>query len=296
MERVAIIGLGLMGGSLGLALKASGFTGEICGYARRAETRALALKKNVCDRVVDNPRLAVEEADVSVFCVPVGVIPMLIESCADAFKPGCVITDVGSTKRDVCDAVSSCHIPDSIYFIGCHPVAGSEQAGLESARSNLYHGAMVVLTPDDHVPESASKCLGDMWQRIGARVLFMTPEEHDRVLVRTSHLPHISASILARTVAADGRAVDELGPLCGTGYYDSTRVAEGSPIIWRDIIEANRDLLIPEIAALEEEVRRFREVLEKGNSQDVEAYLAAAREARCQLMAAKMRCIEERNK
>lgn len=282
-QHVAILGLGLMGGSLGLALKAGGFRGTVAAYARRPETLQLARRLGLADRLCPDPLEAVRDADLAVACVPVLAIPNLLAACRAGWKPGAVLTDVGSTKAEIQRRIRGLLDRAPVCYVGSHPVAGSEQQGLENARADLYRGATVVVTPAGDEPGGAVERVDALWKELGAVVYNMPPEEHDRVMARTSHLPHAVAALLAATVARDGEP-ERLGPFCGTGFRDTTRVAEGSPEVWRDIFESNRDHLAAELQAFAGQIRALADRLAARDGDGIQAVLDASRKQRRALL------------
>jgi prephenate dehydrogenase len=280
VKRVAILGLGLMGGSLGLALRARGFAGRVAGYARRPDTRDQALACGAVDEVHEDPGAAVRDADLTVICVPILATADMARACAGGLKPGAVVTDVGSTKAALEPALDAALAGTHAVFIGSHPIAGSERQGMASARADLYEDATVVVTPRaGRDPSPESHAADALWQAAGARVLHMPASVHDEMLARTSHLPHMIAAVLAATVGR-GPAVDEIGALCGTGFLDTTRIAAGSPTVWLDIIRTNRAALARELdecrARLDTLIRDVRE----HRDDDIEEFLQHAREVR----------------
>ena len=287
MNRIAILGLGLMGGSLGLALKSrKGASAKVCGYARRPETRKLALKLNAMDEVFDDPAKAVEGADLVVLCVPILAIPDLVAKCRGSLKRGCLVTDVGSTKAQLTEQIDVHLKGTGAVFVGSHPIAGSEQQGLDAARANLYEQAVVVMTPADGRTGPAVETLKNFWESLGATVKVMTPDEHDRVVARTSHLPHIAAALVSATVGRDGD-LRQIGTYCGPGFCDTTRIAEGSPEVWHDIIQSNRECLSGELAQLKAALEQVSSLVEKGSSEQLLKFLENGRSKRRQLMQGK---------
>lgn len=288
MNRIAILGLGLMGGSLGLALKSrKSAGGKVCGYARRPETRKLALKLNAIDEGFDDPAKAVQDADVVILCVPVLAIPDLVTKCRGSLKSGCIVTDVGSTKAQLADRIEPLLKGTGVVFIGSHPLAGSEQQGLDAARATLYEQAVVVVTPRGGKTSPVVESLRKFWEKIGASVKVMTPDEHDHVVARTSHLPHMAAALVAATVGRDGD-LRQIGTYCGPGFRDTTRIAEGSAEIWHDIIQSNRECLAGELAEFKSALERVLSMVEKGNSDELLKFLESGRSKRKQLMQDKL--------
>ena len=252
--RVAIIGLGLMGASLGLALKRGGLAARVIGYARRPETRQKALAGGVVDMACDRIEAAAHGAEVIVICAPVSIIPEMMKAvAASAPAPGAVVTDVGSVKARIAAEGARIFRGGRADFIGSHPIAGSEQHGLENARADLYRGAAVILTPTAKTSGRTFKTARLFWEALGAETVMARPREHDRIIARTSHLPHAVAALLAACVA---RARPGLyGKFCGGGFRDTTRIAEGEPGLWLDILGENRRFL-------KTELERFRKELE----------------------------------
>ncbi len=285
MKRIAIMGLGLMGGSLGLALKARGFDGVIAAYARRAETRDAALKAGIADEVFDDPAEAVRGADLIILCTPILTIPELVEQAKAGFKEGALLTDVGSTKAELAHKIGAVLAGSSAVFIGSHPVAGSEQQGIEAARADLYDGALVVVTPEDETrDQEAVRTVKGFWAGVGALVTVIPAEEHDRLMARTSHLPHLAASLLAATAGRDGAPV-LVGRFCGTGFRDTSRVADGSPEIWHDIVSTNAGAIGSELRAFRSELDQLIGWMERKEFEKVKRFLEVSRDCRRALMA-----------
>ncbi len=277
-----------MGGSLGLALK-RGKSGPVTvhGYARRPETRELALKLKVADRVFDDPAKAVQDADGVVLCVPILAIPDLVAKCRGALKPGCLVTDVGSTKACLAAEIVPLLQGTGAVFVGSHPLAGSEQQGLDAARADLYEQAVVVITTLAGEDGPAVENLTRFWENIGATVHRMNPEEHDRIAARTSHLPHVVAALLSGTVGRVGD-LERIGKCCGQGFRDATRIAEGSPEVWHDIIQSNRECLLGELREFKAALERVMAMVEKGDSDPLLRFLENGRLKRKQLMQGKL--------
>ncbi len=279
IQSVAILGLGLMGGSLGLALKRGGAKVTVHGFTRSRERGELALRRGALDHFHADAHEAVRDADVVICCAPILAIPGQVASVIDALKAGALITDVGSTKSVIQNSCRELMTGREVYFVGSHPIAGSEQQGMEAARADLYEGAMTVITPDDLVPEEMTARARELWERCGSCVVSMSPEEHDKVLAATSHLPHMMSSLLAATIARPGGR-DDLACFCGTGYRGTTRLATGGTDIWLDILKTNREAITGELKAFEEKLRSLIEKLEAGSFSDIEAVLEEGKNAR----------------
>ncbi len=274
-----------MGGSLGLALKARGYEGRIAAYARRETTRNAALQRGIADEVYADPDEAVRDADLVIYCTPILNIPDLVNQSRTAFKAGAIVTDVGSTKAELAQKVGEILSGSSAVFVGSHPVAGSEQQGIESARADLYDRALVVVTPEEATrDQDAVQTVSEFWAGIGALVTVVTAAEHDRLMARTSHLPHLAASLLAATAARDGAPV-LVGRFCGTGFRDTSRVADGSPEIWHDIVSTNADAIATELRAYRAELDQLIGWMEQRDFDKVKQFLEGSRDCRRALMA-----------
>jgi prephenate dehydrogenase len=277
-KTVAIIGFGLLGTSLGLALKGGKYVR--IGWSRRPESRKQALKNNVVDKVFENPEDAVSNADITVICLPV---PMIIEFCAKfakSWKKGAIVTDVGSVKEKIVKAVSPALTRNGIHFIGSHPMAGSEQSGAEAAESDLYERAMVFLTPSAKTHPEVVKEISDMWKSAGARVMEIDSRKHDMTVAHTSHVPHIIASILTLTALGDGKTRSQCESACAGGFRDTTRIASSAPQMWREIIENNREAVLITLAEFEKNLKSFRENISNAEYSKLENKLQSAKDLR----------------
>ena len=281
-QNIAILGLGLMGASLALALKKRGFRGKITGYARREETRLQALESGMVDAVFADPADAVRDADLAVICVPIWTIARLAEQISGALKPGAVVTDVGSTKSELLKTMNDVFRGNAACFVGSHPIAGSEKTGLEAGNPDLYDGRLTVVCPSDETPDAAEEVVAHLWKAAGSEVVEMSPSEHDAMLASTSHLPHMVAAALARSVADGDPRVK--ADFCGTGFKDTTRVASGSAAMWVDIIDTNRAALETELDRFHEELQGLIGILRSGNSDDIRRWLEEAASDRNQIL------------
>lgn len=274
MKKVAIIGLGLMGGSLGLALRKSRAGVLVNGWARREETRLEALENKIVDEIFDRPGDAVRDTDLAVFCVPVLAIPQLIDQCKFSFPADCVVTDVGSTKAHIVREASRILDDVQAVFVGSHPIAGSEETGLEAARPGLYDGAVVVVTPADEQDTAATGIVREFWENLGSRVVMMRPEEHDGIIARTSHLPHLVTAMLVKSVFRDKPT--EVGGFCGTGFLDATRIAGSSENIWHDIVKSNTAAVRWELDEFSKVLDTVRKMLLADDFEGIRRFLAEA--------------------
>ena len=247
-SRVALLGFGFMAASLARRIKTTFPKVVIHGQARKFDTRQQAMALGLADFIFERPAEAVADCDLVIACTPVSIIPQVVSDAMGGLKPGAVVTDVGSTKawleERLRDPVSQV---DGI-FVGGHPMCGSEQTGLDAADPSIYEGAVVVLTGEEDAETDAGKRLAAFWEQLGSRPMWMSAQAHDDVVGRTSHLPHLLATVLATTVAREG-VEGGVGTLCGTGFAGTSRLAEGSPDMWRDIIRTNRDAVVREMRA-----------------------------------------------
>ncbi len=277
-KTIAIIGFGLLGTSLGLALKGKKYVRV--GWSRRPESRKQALKNNVVDKVFENPEDAVSNADITVICLPV---PMIIEFCAKFakyWKKGAIVTDVGSAKEKIVKKVSPLLGRNDVHFIGSHPMAGSEQSGAEAAKSDLYEGAMVFLTPSLKTPDKVVKETAELWKSAGARVMEIDSRKHDMTVAHTSHVPHIIAAVLTLTALGDSKTRSQRESGCAGGFRDTTRIASSAPQMWREIIENNREAVIEALGEFEKKLKSFRENISKAEYPILEKKLQSAKALR----------------
>lgn len=277
---ISIVGLGLMGASLAMALRKRGYAGRLVAFARKAETRREALARGIVDAAFDDPDPAVREATLVVLCAPIRACVELAADIAPVLRAGALVTDVGSTKGWICRQMAGL-LPPGV-FVGSHPIAGSEKQGLQAASADLYENALAVIASPPAVPTEAAARVAALWEAAGARTCRLAPEDHDRLLARTSHLPHMAAAALANAIGRD--RAGEVGAFCGTGFYDSTRVASGSTEMWNDILMTNAAAVAEELRAFKIEVERVYDDLQAGRFGDVAQFLERARAARADLL------------
>jgi len=283
VAQVAVVGLGLMGGSLGLALKRYVPGVEVVGYARRAETRQLALAMQACDRVTDDVLGAVQDADVVVLCTPILEIPPLVERIRDHLRAGAIVTDVGSTKAYLVEQVGQLLEGMDACFVGSHPMAGSEHSGISSAQADLYVNATVLVTPPESPESPAAQTLriARLWRDLGARVLVLGADTHDQIVAGTSHVPHLLAALLVRAAA---RVAPDCGPYCGSGFRDTTRIAAGSEWVWHDIVKTNATSISAALEGVRADIDGLLAALQSEDFDGVRALLGEARAQRARIM------------
>ena len=279
-NRVALIGLGLIAGSMALAMKRAGLAGEIVGYARSAETREIAREIGLCDRVCDSAAEAAEGADLVVLCVPVGAMAAVAKEIGPVLKPGAVISDVGSVKRTVIDAVSP-HIPDGVHFIPAHPLAGTEHSGPRSGFAELFDNRFCILVPVPDTDRAEVDRLAELWRGMGANVDEMDADHHDLVLAVTSHTPHLIAYTMVG-VADDLRRVtdSEVIKYSAAGFRDFTRIAASDPTMWRDVFLNNKDATLEILGRFTEELFALQRAIRQGDGDHLFDYFTHTRAIR----------------
>ncbi|HOW72419.1 MAG TPA: prephenate dehydrogenase [Phycisphaerae bacterium] len=274
LDRIAILGVGLLGGSIGLALQAHGFTGTRVGIGRRQSSLKKALEYDAVDEVTCDVAAGVAGAQLVILCTPIGRFEGLLRELASALSAGACVTDVGSTKGEVVRLAERL-LPRRVGFVGSHPMAGSEKTGVEYARADLFDEALCLVTPTRRTPSASVRFMLGFWQRIGARTMVVSPARHDMLLARVSHLPHAVAAALVRLAMAQG-AIDVAGP----GFADTTRIAGGDPAMWTDIFRSNRRSVLKAVDLLVGELRRFRSLLDKDDPKAIDRWLARSQHAR----------------
>jgi len=269
---VCIVGPGLLGGSLLLALRQRQPGVQLSAWARREESLALIRDRELAHVATTDLVVAVQEADLVVLCVPVGAMMALAAEMKPALKAGAVVTDVGSVKGLVMEQVSPVL---GGRFIGSHPMAGSEQTGMEAARADLYQGAICMVTPGTESTEAECGRVETLWQQVGCRTTRLDAAEHDEMVGWISHLPHVLASALVEVVdGTQPRAFE----FCGPGFRDTSRVAAGPEAMWREILLSNREPVKKSLQAMIEKLREVEKLLDQPAA--LESFLAAARRRR----------------
>lgn len=274
-ESVSIIGVGLLGASLGLALKHKGLTRHIVGVGRRVESLEIALDHGAVDRITLSLEQGVTEADFVVLATPAGQVRILLEMVLKSAKRNPIIIDLASTKRAICEhARHMCPLPRR--FIGCHPMAGGELSGPEHGRADLFANTVCLVEHDDTIDPHARAYVCALWERIGAVVRDMNPETHDAILAGTSHAPHVIAAILALVAAERGANAF----MIGNGFRDATRIAASRPELWRDICLENSQAIATVLAAIRERIEVFETLLRHADGQAIERFFIQGAEAR----------------
>ena len=277
--KITILGVGLLGGSLGLAIRQRRLAGEVAGYVRRPATQRECEALGAMDFTTTDLLAAVSRADLVILCTPLAQMRPLTEKFLPALAPGAIVTDVGSVKAGVVRDLESLVARAGGHFIGAHPMAGGEKSGVGASHADLYEGAVNILTPTKKTHRPSLRKLDQFWRALGSRILRMDAAEHDRLVSRSSHLPHVVAASLARVVL-DPRLPKTQATLCATGFRDTTRIASGSPEMWRDIVLANRKNLARGVDDLVGELKRFQALLKSGDAEGLQQYYAQGKSLR----------------
>ncbi len=269
-KRVSIIGVGLLGGSVALAIKQAMPQCQIVGFSRTAKKREFLLQAGIVDRTADTVQAACEHADVVVVASLVDQIATIAKQAAAVTNEQCLITDVGSTKATIVTETEDCPITTS-KFVAAHPIAGSEKTGAENATADLFKGKVVVLTPSKLTPSEQVRRATDFWQLTGGKVIRISPQDHDTFLAAVSHVPHLVSAAVSRLTPS------QAGDLVGSGWRDITRVAAGDPDLWTAICQENRAAIISELSRIIADMNDLKAFLERKDDRALTKWLADAK-------------------
>ncbi|MFM2295447.1 MAG: hypothetical protein RLZZ350_1860 [Verrucomicrobiota bacterium] len=278
-RKISIIGVGLLGGSLGLAARRGKLAGEIAGYVRRAASVKDCERAGVTDYATTDLLAAVSDADLVVLCTPLAQMKPLVKQLLPALKRGAIVTDVGSVKGSVVKDLETLITKAGVHFVGSHPMAGAEKMGVLASRADLFKGATCAVTATKQTNATALKRVEKFWQAVGCRVLKLSPEQHDLLVSRSSHLPHVVAATLASHVL-NPSAPKSQAALCATGFRDTTRIASGSPEMWRDIALANRKNISKSVTAFIGELQKLQRALAKQDTKAIAKFFETAKQRR----------------
>ncbi|MGB3710980.1 MAG: prephenate/arogenate dehydrogenase family protein [Erythrobacter sp.] len=264
VERVAIVGLGLLGGSIGLAVRAFAPHVVTTGYDRNPEVREAARERGLADTICDDPATAVADADLVILCVPVGAMEDAASQIADHLRADAIVSDVGSSKQSVAEALARA-LPDHA-IIPAHPVAGTERSGPQAGFAHLFAGRWCILTPPSGASSDAVEAVGSFWEAIGAKVEIMDAQHHDLVLAVTSHIPHLIAYTIVGT-ASDLEDVtrSEVIKYSAGGFRDFTRIAASDPVMWRDVFLNNRPAVLEMLGRFTEDLTAMQRAIRSGD-------------------------------
>jgi len=282
IQRLSIIGVGLLGGSIGMAVKSVLSGCEVVGYGHRKETLERAVAVGAIDRGEGDLAKAVEGADLIILCTPVGLLANMLNGISGSVKGGAIVTDVGSTKASVVGDAGKI-LKGKAAFIGSHPMAGSEKRGVEFARADLFRNALCIMTPTAETDPSVLEQVEAFWRLIGMRTCRMSPEAHDRALAEVSHLPHALAAALVTMQSPEALE------LAGKGFLDTTRIAGGDGGLWRDIFQDNAPNVRAALARLRGLLDDFERLLDLAKGEELRQWLDAAAARRQALLQEKLR-------
>ena len=279
INRLAIIGVGLIGGSLARALREAGAVGSVVGIGRSRANLEEALSLGICDEITQDALEGVKGADMVFISVPVCSIPSVVAEIAPALAPGCIVTDGGSVKTAIvreCEA----HMPAGCHFVGGHPIAGTEHSGAAASFATLYKGKRCILTPTIHTDPAALETVDRIWRLTGAEVCSMEPGHHDRIFAEISHLPHAVAYALVHAVGtADVEGENVLSYTAG-GFRDFTRIASSDPVMWRDISLMNREALLASIDGFSASLDELRRRIDNSDQAGLTEFFTTAKKFR----------------
>ena len=279
-DKVALIGLGLIAGSMAHAIRRDGVAREIIGTARSAETRAIAAEINLCDRITETAAEAVKDADLVVLCVPVGAMGAVMAEIGPHLKAGATLSDVGSVKQAVIDAVTP-HLPDNVHFVPAHPLAGTEHSGPRAGFAELFDNRWCIIVPPEGTDAAAVQHLTDFWQALGSKTTTMDPGHHDLVLAVTSHTPHLIAYTMVGVADDLARVTEsEVVNYSAAGFRDFTRIAASDPTMWRDVFLTNKDATLEILGRFTEELFALQRAIRQGDGDHLHDYFTRTRAIR----------------
>lgn len=282
LRQVTVVGLGLLGGSISLAVLRSFARVKVVGYTHRSSTRAKARQLAVASEVVDDICQSVSDSDLVILATPLCTFENIFVEITDALPDGCIVTDVGSTKV-LPYRWAAKELPSSVHYVGSHPIAGSEQRGVEYARDDLFDQAMCILTTTEKTNRPALQILKRFWSELGCFVKIMTPAEHDRIFANVSHLPHMIAAALINANS------DKDLEFAGKGFMDTSRVASGPANIWADVLLTNTKNASRGIDKVIAELTKLKEAIKGDNKAEIEKLLEKARDKRTTLIKYKIK-------
>lgn len=278
-NKITLVGVGLLGGSLGLVLRRLKLAKEIAGYVRREASITECEHAGITDYATTDLLAAVSGAELIVLCTPLAQMRSLVKQMLPALKRGAIVTDVGSVKGNVVRELESLIAKAGAHFVGSHPMAGGEKQGVLAARADLFECAVCVVTPTRNTNPAALRKVESLWKDVGARLLRTTPDEHDALVSRSSHLPHLVAATLANLVL-DPKLPKDQAKLCATGFRDTTRIASGSPEMWRDIALTNRKQIGRALTGFSAELNKFQSALKRGDAKAIAKFFETAKQRR----------------
>ncbi len=285
-ERIALIGIGLIGSSISHASRRAGLAGSIVGSARTPATVETAMRLGLIEQGFVSPAEAVEGADLVILCTPVGLCGPIAKEISRSLKPGAILTDVGSVKASIVRDVAP-HVPKGVHFVAGHPIAGTEQSGPEAGFAELFDGRWCILTPEADTDGKAVEKLQSFWEALGSKVEVMTPEHHDLVLAITSHVPHLIAYNIVNTAAHLEKVTDsEVIKFSAGGFRDFTRIAASDPTMWRDVFLNNKDAVLDMLGRFSEDLSTLQRAIRFGDGDTLHEMFTDARAIRREVIQA----------
>jgi prephenate dehydrogenase len=278
-KKITLVGVGLLGGSLGMALRKQRLAKSAVGFVRRPASITECESLGAVSQATLDLQRAVDRADLIILCTPIAQMLGLVEQMLPSLKRGAIVTDVGSVKGSVVRELEALIAKAGAHFVGSHPMAGAEKMGVAYARADLFRGAVCVVTPTRKSNRTAVRKVESLWKSVGGRLLRLAPNAHDKLVSRSSHLPHVAAAQLANLVLGPENP-KELAMLCANGFRDSTRIASSSPEMWRDIALANRENLARALKSFTAGLNDFQRALKARDARAVAKFFEQARERR----------------
>ncbi len=279
-DRIAFIGIGLIGSSLARIVRRDGLAGKVAVAARKQETLDTVMRLGLADEVTTDPAEAVKDADIVFICTPMGAYEAVAKAIAPALKQGAIVTDVGSVKLPAIAAVKP-HLPAGVHFVPGHPLAGTEHSGPESGFPELFEGRWLLLTPEEDTDPAAVAKVREFWQRTGSKIEVMEAAHHDQVLAITSHLPHLIAYTIVDTATQLSTDLQkEVIEFSATGFRDFTRIAASDPVMWRDIFLTNRDAVLEILGRFSEDLSAMQRMIRRGDGDGLEEVFTRTRAVR----------------
>ena len=279
-KRIALIGFGLIGGSIARGARAQGLVGEIVATARSEKTRARVVELGLADRVVETNAEAVKDANLVILGIPVGACGAVAEEIAAHLAPGAIVSDVGSVKGAIVKEMAP-HLPPHVHFVPAHPVAGTEHSGPDSGFAELFINRWCILTPPEGTDAGAVEKLRTFWAGLGARVETMTPDHHDLVLAITSHLPHLIAYTIVGTADELAQVTSsEVIKFSAGGFRDFTRIAASDPTMWRDVFLSNKEAVLEMLGTFNEDLSKLTRAIRRGDGEALFEHFARTRAIR----------------
>ncbi len=286
-DRIALLGIGLIGSSLALAIKRSSLADHIAIYTRQPETLARAAELKLGDSYHSEVADAVAGANLVIFCAPLGANTALAQAAAPALAEGAIVSDVGSCKRSVIDDVAP-HLPHHAVLVPAHPVAGTEHSGPDAGFAELFDGRWCILTPETGIDQTAVEKVSDLWQQVGSNVEIMDADHHDQVLAITSHLPHLIAYTIVETATdLENDLQKEVVKFSAGGFHDFTRIAASDPTMWRDIFLNNRDAVLETLGRFTEDLTALQRAIRRGDGDKLHETFTRTRSLQRSVIAAK---------